>query len=98
VVELAGDGRVTRCIEKPAVPPSLTVVLCVYYFPAPLRARIQDFIREGGNGDAPGYLIEWLVSREPVHGFMTGGEWFDIGTQETYQLAVQRWQGERRHS
>jgi len=91
VVELAGDGRVIRCVEKPTAPPSLTVVLCVYYFPAPLRARIQQFIQEGGNGDAPGFLIEWLVSREPVHGFMTAGEWFDIGTQDTYQLAVQRW-------
>ena len=98
VVDLAADGRVTRCVEKPTAPPSLTVVLCVYYFPAPLRTRIQQFIREGGNGDAPGYLIEWLVSREPVHGFMTAGEWFDIGTQDTYQLAVQRWQEERRHS
>ena len=85
-------GRVIRFVEKPAVPPSMTVVLCVYYFPAPLRNRIRQFIQEGGNGDAPGYLIEWLVSREPVHGFMTGGAWFDIGTLETYQLAVQRWQ------
>lgn len=93
VVESAGDGRVTRFVEKPAVPPSMTVVLCVYYFPAPLRNRIRQFIQEGGNGDAPGYLIEWLVGREPVYGFMTGGEWFDIGTQDTYQRAVRRWQG-----
>lgn len=91
VIEMADDGRVSRFVEKPAVPPSLIIGLCVYYFPSPLRQRIRQFIQEGGNGDAPGYVIEWLASRHPVYGFLTGGEWFDIGTKDAYEHAIQRW-------
>ena len=91
VVEMARDHRLTSCVEKPKDPKSLTVGLCVYFFPAPIRKQIETFIRSGGNIDAPGYFMEWLVAHEPVYGFPTHGEWFDIGSPEAYQEAVQRW-------
>ncbi len=91
VVELDAAARLTRCVEKPAQPTSLTIALCVYYFPFPVRARLEEFLHTGGNVDAPGYFLEWLVQREPVCGFMTDGPWFDIGDQEAYEHAVQYW-------
>jgi len=91
VVELDGAARLIRCVEKPASPFSSTVALCVYYFSQACRGRFEEFVRIGGNVDAPGYFIEWLVKQEPVYGFMTDGEWFDIGSKESYQEAVQRW-------
>ncbi len=91
VVEMDRQARVLRCVEKPRQPASKTVGLCVYYFPAPMRGRINEFITTGGNGDAPGYFVEWLVQREPVYGFVAGGEWYDIGTTAAYHEAVRRW-------
>lgn len=93
VAELAADGRIVRCVEKPQQPPSRTILLAVYFFPAPVRRRVQEFLDSGGNGDAPGFFIEWLArsGQEPVYGYPTGGDWFDIGTPETYRQAEQQW-------
>ena len=91
VVELDAAARLTHCVEKPAQPTSLTIALCVYYFPSSIRARLEEFLQSGGNRDAPGYFLEWLVPREPVYGFRADGQWFDIGDQETYEHAVQYW-------
>jgi glucose-1-phosphate thymidylyltransferase len=93
VVEMDKNCKVIRCIEKPKEPPSLTVALCIYYFRASIKERIKEFIKSGGNADAPGFFIEWLARQETVYGFMTGGEWFDVGTQESYDLVCERWKG-----
>lgn len=91
VVELDRHGRIRRFLEKPRRPPALTVALCVYYFPAALRPRFDAFVAGGGNADAPGYFLEWLVEQEPVYGYVVSGEWFDIGSHEAYDHAVRRW-------
>lgn len=91
VVELNPDGRLMRCVEKPREPSSLTISLCVYYIPASCRGRLEEFVAQGGNVDAPGYFVAWLVSQEAVYGFLTQGEWCDIGSQEAYQHALQQW-------
>jgi glucose-1-phosphate thymidylyltransferase len=61
----------------------------VYYIPAESRRRIEEFSQAGGNVDAPGYFIEWLVKHDDVYGFMTDGAWFDIGSHDAYRQAVQ---------
>lgn len=91
VVEQDRAGRLVRCVEKPAHPFSLTVSLCVYYIPVSCRGRLAEFLQAGGNGDAPGYFLEWVVPREPVYGFMTAGEWYDIGSLEAYRSVLARW-------
>ena len=93
VVELAPDGRVLRLVEKSPQPPSRTIAFCIYYFPVPVRAKIAGFLAEGGNSDAPGYLIEWLARQDTVYAYRTHGEWFDIGSQEAYRHAQARWAG-----
>ena len=91
VLDVDDRDRVVRCVEKPAQPFSTTVGVCVYYLPAASRPRVGEFMRGGGNGDAPGSFIEWLVTQDAVYGFMTGGDWVDVGSRETYQQAVERW-------
>lgn len=91
VVEVGEGDRLFRCVEKPAQPASRMVGLCLYYVPPPCRRRIEEFIRSGGNVDAPGFFIEWLAGQEPVYGFRTGGDWFDVGSPESYQQAIERW-------
>ena len=91
VVEQDREGRLVRCVEKPATPPSLTISLCVYYIPASCRHRVEEFVRAGGNADAPGYFLEWLVKQEHVYGWMAAGEWCDIGSLETYHAVATHW-------
>ncbi len=91
VVQMDGEGRVRRYLEKPAHPPCLTVGLCLYYFPAPCRTNVRAYLEQGGGGDAPGHLLEWLSAREPVYAVMTDGVWFDIGSQDAYHRAARHW-------
>ncbi|MBI1991824.1 MAG: nucleotidyltransferase family protein [Candidatus Omnitrophica bacterium] len=91
VVTRDANARITAFVEKSPHPPAAEVALCVYYFPAPMRGRIQAFLDEGGTADAPGYFIQWLVQRSEVYGIMMPGPWYDIGTLEAYETVVREW-------
>ena len=87
-----GTSRITAFVEKSPQPPSTEVALCVYYFPSVMCGKIQQFLDQGGNADAPGYFIEWLVRTGVVYGVPMAGAWYDIGTLETYRAVVDEWQ------
>lgn len=91
VVTRDANARITAFVEKSPHPPTTEVALCVYYFPAPMCGRIQAFLDGGGNADAPGYFIQWLVQQGEVYGVMMPGPWYDIGTLEAYQTVVRAW-------
>ena len=91
VVTRDADGRIRQFFEKPAHPSSRLVALCVYYVPAPVRPRVQEFLASGGNADAPGFFIAWLSGQEPVYGFVAQGRWFDVGTIAAYEEAKTQW-------
>lgn len=91
VVELDDTGRITRFVEKSPQPPSTAVALCVYYFPSPMVGAIPQYLDERRHTDAPGYFVEWLVSRGAVYGIRIPGAWYDIGTPETYQQVLNTW-------
>ena len=85
-------SRITAFVEKSPTPPSTEVAMAIYYFPAAMCGRIQAFIDGGGNTDAPGYFLEWLVRRGAVFGVLMPGAWYDIGSLESYQAVVKAWQ------
>lgn len=91
VVTRDPEGWITSFVEKSPQPPSTEVALCVYYFPASMGGSIETFLAEGGNADAPGYFIQWLVQRGTVFGVMMPGPWYDIGTLEAYQTVAREW-------
>ncbi len=91
IVELGPDQRIVRFVEKPAEPPSRLAALCIYYFPRTMHQRFREFLDGGGNPDAPGFFMEWLVRNDRLFGYVADGEWLDIGSQETYQEAIDRW-------
>ena len=93
VVVRDGTQRITDFIEKSPQPPSRDVALCVYYFPSAMLGTIEEFLAQGGNADAPGYFIQWLVGRDPVYGVMMPGDWYDIGTLESYHTVIRAWDG-----
>lgn len=91
VVIRDATDRITAFVEKSPTPPSADVALCVYYFPGPMCGEIDRFLKSGGNPDAPGYFIEWLVRQGPVYGLMMPGAWYDIGSLESYETVKREW-------
>ena len=91
VVTRDPTGRISAFVEKSPQPPSAEVALCVYLFPRPMGGDIQRFLEDGGNPDAPGYFIEWLVRRGEVYGVMMPGAWYDIGSLDSYQTVLKEW-------
>ena len=98
VVTCDTTSRITAFIEKSPTPPSLQVAHCVYYFPEAICGAFQQFLDSGGNPDAPGYLVEWLVRTRTVYGVPMLGSWYDIGTRESYESAVHEWDRKRKIS
>lgn len=86
VAELADDGRVLHFAEKPPEPRSTWAVPPFYaYTRRTLRERLPAFLAHGGEGDAPGSFIPWLIERAPVYAFRFEGARHDIGNRESYE-------------
>ncbi len=87
LVDLDGD-RVVDFQEKPDDPNSTLVSIACYAFPADTLPDLETYLAEDNNPDEPGWFLQWLRAREPVHAFTFDGAWFDIGTPESYLDAV----------
>jgi glucose-1-phosphate thymidylyltransferase len=81
------DGQVVDFQEKPDDPPSTLVSIACYAFPAD-DVRFEEYLHGGNNPDEPGWFIQWLQDRRPIHAFTFDGAWFDIGTPDSYLEAV----------
>jgi glucose-1-phosphate thymidylyltransferase len=86
LVELDGD-RVVDFQEKPEEPNSTLVSIACYGFPRE-SLRFEEYLADGNNPDEPGWFLQWLQSREPVHAFTFEEPWFDIGTPQSYLEAI----------
>jgi len=87
VMELDGERRVISFEEKPAHPRSHFACPPVYLFRKETLPLFAEFLNSGGNPDAPGYFIAWLVTRKPVHAFLFDEPRYDIGDLESYRIA-----------
>lgn len=77
--------RVKGFVEKPTDPPSHLVSAACYLFPTRVLPLFREFLREEEAGkDAPGYFLQWLLSREAVEAYVFSGRWFDIGSRGAY--------------
>ncbi|PSP27559.1 glucose-1-phosphate thymidylyltransferase [Halobacteriales archaeon QH_2_65_14] len=86
LVQLEGT-EVINFQEKPDEPRSTLVSIACYAFPAD-DVRFAEYLDGGNNPDEPGWFIQWLQDRQPVHAFTFEEAWFDIGTPESYLEAV----------
>jgi len=81
ILDVAGDGRVTAFIEKPADPPSNLVSMGVYVFSWPLLRELLSPDRIDFGRD----VLPWMVEQgRRVFAYEFGGYWQDVGTIEAY--------------
>jgi len=86
VIEMEDDGRVTAFQEKPEHPRTRWAVPPLYLFTADtLGGDLPRYLSGGGDADAPGSFIPWLIGRKPVYAFRFDGPRYDIGTPESYR-------------
>jgi len=88
VLEIDADGRIITFQEKPEQPRTTLIGTCIYLLPKKSLRRTDEYLKEGGNPDSPGYFVQWLSKKEPVDGYLLPGEWWDIGTPESYKEAL----------
>lgn len=86
-VQIDNAGRVIVFREKPADPRSRVVATCLYFFPAAVRGWIAEYLVEGGETDAPGFFLEWLVTRHEVNAMPIQGRLHDIGDPASLEAA-----------
>ena len=92
VVELDETGRVISFEEKPGDPKTNLGVPPFYAYTPEATALIRRYLREGGNPDAPGHLVAWLISRCPVYACVTDLDTYDIGTVQSYEAVCREFE------
>ncbi len=81
------EGVITGFEEKPTLPKSTLSSTGIYIYPKKDLSKFEEYLSEGNTPDAPGYFLQWFISKAVVRSFVMGGRWFDIGTLETYRKA-----------
>jgi glucose-1-phosphate thymidylyltransferase len=90
VVSLNSKNRVIDFEEKPQMPRSSLIAMCLYYFPQEALRAIKEYMADPGNSsDAAGAYIGWLSRRHMVYGYRFRHLWVDIGNKQTY-IAVNK--------
>ena len=74
--------------EKPEKPKTNTISTFIYFLNKDNVPLIRKYIEEGNNPDAPGFLIQHLYRKIPIHALNIEGSWFDIGSPKNYQNAL----------
>ena len=87
VIEVNSQWEVQRIEEKPKSPKSSLIGMGVYYFPKAALGFIDEYLRQPGAKDAPGYYLQWLVGRAKIFGFLFSGMWYDIGDLDALKEA-----------
>jgi len=94
-VVVDNNKRIVSFQEKPARPKSSIASIAFYIFPAKSLPRINQYLKEGGNPDAPGNLLSWLVQKDPAYAFLFSEDCYDIGTVESYRqvnsIYMEKW-------
>lgn len=89
VVNIDSQNKIILFEEKPAVPKSTLIGMCLYYFPKNSLSFINKYLLESTSSDRAGDYIRWLSSQQNVYAFKFMGKWFDIGSIESFNEAQQ---------
>jgi glucose-1-phosphate thymidylyltransferase len=92
VVRLDRNKKIIEFQEKPKIPKSSLVAMCLYYFPKEKLKIIEKYLSSNQKSDALGYYIKWLVNKSEAYGYTFSGQWFDIGDKQQYFKANKTFQ------
>jgi glucose-1-phosphate thymidylyltransferase len=96
VVEVDGD-RIMAFEEKPENPRSQLVSTGIYIFHKDIIPQLKKYIGDRNNPDAPGHFIKWLIAQNvEMLCFVIKGNWYDIGTIETYEQVFEKYRRDRK--
>jgi glucose-1-phosphate thymidylyltransferase len=87
VVTISQQKKIMTFEEKPENPKSTLIAMCLYYFPKKTLGLIGQYLLESGKSDRAGDYIRWLCKKSEVYGFQFEGNWYDIGSIESYKDA-----------
>ena len=79
------EGWIRRFVEKPRRPPGRTAAAPLHLYGRETLPLIGQYVEAGGETDAPGHFLEWLVPRRKVWAWTMPGPRHDIGTRESYR-------------
>ncbi len=75
------NGQIVSFLEKPEDPPTTLAAIPFYYYPKSVLALLPAYRQSGGNMDAPGSIIPWLLTRgQDVRAFVIDSPTLDVGT------------------
>ncbi len=86
-IAIDADGIITHFEEKPEKPRSTLAAIALYYYSSKVLSLFTTYLAAGNNPDQPGRFVQWLYARKPVKTFELKGEWLDIGSKETLEVA-----------
>jgi glucose-1-phosphate thymidylyltransferase len=86
-VELDGEDRIVRLVEKDPAPTGTLAVVALYGLPRDALGELDVYAAEGGKPDNLGFFAEWLHRRRTVRGLVMPGRFVDIGTPEDHARA-----------
>ena len=92
VAEVDDEWRVVGFTEKPDEPASEWASAPLYILPQQLLVEPERYVADGGNPDAPGFLMEYLTARYPFRAWQMAGDIMDVGNPDSYAAALQRTQ------
>jgi len=84
------ENRIVDFVEKPPSPPSTLAATAYWLLSESGIANFFSYINEGGDRDAMGNFLAWNVKKNPVYSVSFNGNWYDIGSLESYYEA-QKW-------
>ena len=90
VVAIDNKAEVVDFQEKPNIPNSTLVAMCLYYLPAEKLMLIRQYLTQMKSldkKDASGNYIKWLYPKESVFAHVFRGHWYDIGDIDSYKDA-----------
>ncbi|AMB99065.1 hypothetical protein AWM75_03190 [Aerococcus urinaehominis] len=85
VVKVDDNNQALAFEEKSSQPMSNLSVPTFYIFQADTLDLIQTYLDQGGNPDAPGHFIPYLIDHKPVNVYIFTGGRHDIGTVDSYR-------------